>query len=692
MLQAYAIEKIRNIGIMAHIDAGKTTTTERILYYTGIVHRLGEVDDGAATMDWRVQEQERGITITSAATTCNWRDYQINLIDTPGHVDFTVEVERCLRVLDGAVAVFDAVAGVEPQSETVWRHADKHHIPRIAYLNKMDRVGADFFRSLEMICERLKVKAVPIQIPIGKEGSFQGMIDLISDRAIIYKDNLGEVIEMQDIPQELVMQKRRYREYLLEALAEINDQLIEKYLNGDLITEAEIKQAIRKGTVEQKIVPVLCGSSKRNKGVQALLDAIVEFLPSPLDMPPVTATEIDSGEAVECRTDDGEPLVALVFKIQVDSYGKLAFVRVYSGSLQAGTAVYNATKGRKERVGRLVKMCANSKNDVQTVHAGEIAAIIGLKDTVTGETLCTEEHSLLLEKMQFSEPVIERAIEPKSKDDQDRLGIALRRMAEEDPTFRAYTDSETKQTLIAGMGELHLEIIVDRLLREFNVNANVGRPQVSYKETITRTAKGEGKFIKQSGGHGQYGHVILEMQPLAPGEGYRFIDKTVGGVIPRAYMSSIDAGIKEFMQIGLLCGFPLVDIQAAVTGGSFHEVDSSEIAFKQAAIAACKNVARKARPVILEPIMKIEITLPREYMGDVIADLSARRGRVENTEAQGDIFVIRGVVPLESIFGYATDLRSFTQGRGSYMAQFSCYEQAPAEVVEQLTEKRSMSA
>lgn len=692
MLKTYAIEKIRNIGIMAHIDAGKTTTTERILYYTGIVHRLGEVDDGAATMDWRVQEQERGITITSAATTCNWRDYQINLIDTPGHVDFTVEVERCLRVLDGAVAVFDAVAGVEPQSETVWRHADKHRIPRIAYLNKMDRVGADFFRSLEMICERLKVKAVPIQIPIGKEGSFQGMIDLISDRAIIYKDNLGEVIEMQDIPQELVMQKRRYREYLLEALAEINDQLIEKYLNGDLITEAEIKQAIRKGTVEQKIVPVLCGSSKRNKGVQALLDAIVEFLPSPLDMPPVTATEIDSGEAVECRTDDGEPLVALVFKIQVDSYGKLAFVRVYSGSLQAGTAVYNATKGRKERVGRLVKMCANSKNDVQIVHAGEIAAIIGLKDTVTGETLCTEEHSLLLEKMQFSEPVIERAIEPKSKDDQDRLGIALRRMAEEDPTFRAYTDPETKQTLIAGMGELHLEIIVDRLLREFNVNANVGRPQVSYKETITRTAKGEGKFIKQSGGHGQYGHVILELQPLAPGEGYKFVDKTVGGVIPRAYMSSIDAGIKEFMQIGLLCGFPLVDIQAAVTGGSFHEVDSSEIAFKQAAIAACKNVARKARPVILEPIMKIEITLPREYMGDVIADLSARRGRVENTEAQGDIFVIRGVVPLESIFGYATDLRSFTQGRGSYMAQFSCYEQAPAEVVEQLTEKRSMSA
>ncbi len=692
MLGNFSLDKVRNIGIVAHIDAGKTTTTERILYYTGLVHRIGEVDDGAATMDWRIQEQERGITITSAATTCNWRDCQINLIDTPGHVDFTVEVERCLRVLDGAVAVFDAVAGVEPQSETVWRHADNHRIPRIAYINKMDRTGADFFRSVEMIRERLKANAVPIQIPIGREDTFQGMIDLIKDEAIFYRDDLGEVLEETKVPRELVEKKRFYREGLLEALAEFDDLLMEKYLNGDVITEAEIKRAIRKGTIEQRIVPVLCGSSKRNKGVQLLLDAIVDFLPSPLDLPPVTAIKPESGEVVECRVGDGEPLAALVFKVQADPYGKLVFVRIYSGRLESGKTVYNATKKRKERIGRLVKMHANYRQDIKEARAGDIAAVIGLKETVTGDTLCTEERQLQLEKMEFSEPVIACAIEPKTREDQDKLGIALHRLAEEDPTFRTYVDAETGQTLIAGMGELHLEIIVDRLHREFNVRADVGQPQVAYKETITLQAKGEGKYIKQSGGHGQYGHVVLELEPLAPGEGYRFVDKTVGGVIPKAYMPAIDAGIREAMLKGSLCGFPMVDIQATVTGGSFHEVDSSEIAFKLAAIAAFQNAVQKAKPVILEPIMRVEVVAPREYMGDIIGDLSARRGRIELTELKGDVCEIRASVPLEAMFGYATDLRSITQGRGTYTMQVFNYEQAPAEVVAELTRQRSKIA
>ncbi len=692
MAREYELDKIRNIGIMAHIDAGKTTTTERILYYTGLTHRIGEVDDGAATMDWRVQEQERGITITSAATSCVWRDCQLNLIDTPGHVDFTVEVERCLRVLDGAIAVFDAVAGVEPQSETVWRHADNHGIPRIAYLNKMDRTGADFYRSLQMICERLKVKAVPVQIPIGSEDSFRGMIDLVRDRALYYKDNLGEVIEEQETPAELREQKRRYREYLLEAVAEIDDRLMEKYLNGEPITGDEIRSAVRQGTLSRKIVPVLCGSSKRNKGVQPLLDAVVDYLPSPLDLPAVSATNQDTGEVVISTSDDGAPLLALVFKIQTDPYGKLSFVRIYSGTLEAGKTVYNATKRRRERIGRLVRMHANCRKDIPAAYAGEIPAIIGLKEAVTGDTLCSEEHPLLLERMEFSEPVICSAVEPRTKEDQDRLGVALHRLAEEDPTFRTYVDAETGQTLISGMGELHLEIIIDRLQREFNVNAVVGQPQVAYRETITRSAKGEGRFVKQSGGHGQFGHVLLELEPLATGEGYRFVDKTVGGVIPKEYMPAVEAGLQESMQKGMVSGSPMMDIQATVTGGSFHEVDSSEIAFKVAASMAFHQAASRANPVILEPVMRIEIAVPQEYMGDVIGDISSRRGRVEETLQQNGLQIIRCLAPLETMFGYATTLRSLTQGRGNYTMQFSHYEQARADVVAELARRGSKIA
>jgi elongation factor G len=692
MAREYQPDKIRNIGIMAHIDAGKTTTTERILYYTGLTHRIGEVDDGAATMDWRVQEQERGITITSAATSCVWRDCQINLIDTPGHVDFTVEVERCLRVLDGAVAVFDSVAGVEPQSETVWRHADKQGIPRIAYLNKMDRTGADFYRSLDMICDRLHVKAIPLQIPIGSEESFLGMIDLITDKALYYQDNLGEIIETLETPDDLREQKRLYREHMLEALSEVDDHLMEKYLSGEPISEEEIRAAIRKGTISRQIVPVLCGSSKRNKGVQPLLDAVVDYLPSPLDMPAVTATNPDTGEIIVAPADDGAPLLALVFKIQTDPYGKLSFIRIYSGTLEAGKTVYNATKKRRERIGRLVKMHANCRMDIPAAYAGEIPAIIGLKESVTGDTLCSEEYPMLLEQMEFSEPVISSAIEPRTKDDQDRLGIALHRLSEEDPTFRTFVNAETGQTLISGMGELHLEIIIDRLQREFNVNAVVGQPQVAYKETITRSAKAEGKFVKQSGGHGQYGHVVLELEPMATGEGYKFVDKTTGGSIPKEYMSSIDAGIREAMQKGLVSGSPMVDIQATVTDGSYHDVDSSEIAFKVAASMAFHNAASRAHPVILEPIMKIEAAMPQEYMGDVIGDFNSRRGRVEETEQQNGLQIVRGLAPLESMFGYVTSLRSITQGRATSTMQFSHYDQAPAHIVEELTRQGSKIA
>jgi elongation factor G len=685
MDKAKSLDKIRNIGIMAHIDAGKTTTTERILFYTGRVYRMGEVDEGSATMDWMKQEQERGITITAAATTCPWRGHVINLIDTPGHVDFTAEVERCLRVLDGAVVVFCAVAGVEPQTETVWRQADKYHIPRIAYLNKMDRVGADFFRVTQMIRQRLGANAVPIQIPIGCEDSFRGVVDLIKMKAVIYLDELGTVSKETEIPEELREQAKGCREQLLEALAELDENFMVKYLEGEEFSEEEIKAQIRKQTIDCRLVPVLCGSSLKNKGVQPLLDAIVDYLPAPTDVPPVKGHDPVSGEVRERKPDPEEPLAALAFKVQTDLYvGKLVFLRVYSGTLRSGTVVYNATKGKKERIGRLVRMHANHREDVDEVSAGDIAAAIGLKATITGDTLCTEEEPLVLEPMQFPDPVISVAIEPKTKADQDKMGVALHRLTEEDPTFRVYTDRETGQTLIAGMGELHLEIIIDRLCREFNVDAHVGKPQVAYKETITRKARGEGRYIKQTGGRGQYGHVVLEIEPLSSGEGFQFEDQTTGGIIPKEFIPAIEAGVKEAMETGILAGYPVVGVRVLLVGGSYHEVDSSEIAFKIAASQAFRAAAEKGRPVLLEPIMKVEITVPEEYLGDVIGDFNARRGRIEATELRGTLQVIKGYVPLAETFGYATVLRSLTQGRGSSVMQFSHYEQVPSAVAEKL--------
>lgn len=683
------LEKIRNIGIMAHIDAGKTTTTERILFYTGRVYRIGEVDDGAATMDWMVQEQERGITIMSAATACRWRDFIINIIDTPGHVDFTAEVERSLRVLDGAVAIFDAVAGVEPQSETVWKQADRYGIPRIAYLNKMDRMGADFFRSVETIQKRLQANAVPVQLPIGSEGSFRGVIDLVRDKAIVYQDELGTSFVETSIPEELVAEKRFYREHLLEALAEFDDQLMVNYLDGERITEKQIKAAIRKGTLACKFVPVLCGTSFHNKGVQPLIDAIVDYLPSPLDVPPVRGVDPETGDAIERKVGDGEPLAALAFKVQADSYvGKLVFLRIYSGMLKTGDVIYNATKKKKERIGRLLRMHANHRQDVEDAYTGEIIAAVGLKGTVTGDTLCQENEPIILEAMSFPDPVISVAIEPKTKADQERIGAALHRLAEEDPTFRTYTDNETGQTLISGMGELHLEIIVDRLCREFHVEANVGKPQVAYKETIKRKARGEGKYIRQTGGHGQYGHVVLEIEPLPAGKGFEFEDRTTGGIIPKEFLAAISTGIKEAMESGVLAGYPVVDVKAMLVGGSYHEVDSSEIAFKIAGAMAFRDAAEKSRTVLLEPVMRIEITVPVEYFGDVLGDFNSRRGRIEETELDGNHQVIRGLVPLAEMFDYATDLRSITQGRGNYVMQYDRYEQAPQDVSAQLLKSR----
>jgi elongation factor G len=678
-------EKIRNIGIMAHIDAGKTTTTERILFYSGRVFRIGEVDDGAATMDWMVQEQERGITIMSAATTCQWRDFIINIIDTPGHVDFTTEVERSLRVLDGAVAVFDAVAGVEPQSETVWRQADTYHIPRMAYLNKMDRVGADFHRAVAMIRKRLQANAVPVQLPIGSEDSFRGIIDLVKDTAIIYQDELGMDFIEVPVPEEFVSEKRLYREHLLESLAEFDDQLLTDYLEGEKITDCQIMAAIRKGTLACRFIPVLCGTSFHNKGVQPLLDAITNYMPSPLEVPPVEGKDPETDDLIYRKVDDHEPLAALAFKVQTDSYvGKLVFLRIYSGSLKTGDIVYNATKGKKERIGRLLKMHANHRQDIQEAFAGEIVAAVGLKETATGDSLCAEGHPIILESISFPEPVITVAIEPKTKADQDRIGTALHRLAEEDPTFRTFTNHETGQTLIAGMGELHLEIIIDRLLREFHVEANVGKPQVAYKETISRNARGEGKYIKQTGGHGQYGHVILEVEPLPTGKGFEFEDRTTGGIIPKEFMPAISNGIQEAMDSGILAGYPMVDMRAILVGGSYHEVDSSELAYKIAGALALRDAVEKGKVVLLEPIMKIEITVPEEYMGDVIGDFGSRRGRIETTELQGNYQVVKGKGPLAEMFGYATDLRSLTQGRGNYVMQYNHYERASAEVVEQL--------
>ncbi|ABO48761.1 translation elongation factor 2 (EF-2/EF-G) [Desulforamulus reducens MI-1] len=690
MARQFPLERTRNIGIMAHIDAGKTTTTERILFYTGRVHKIGEVHDGAATMDWMVQEQERGITITSAATTAQWNGHRVNIIDTPGHVDFTVEVERSLRVLDGAVAVFCSVGGVEPQSETVWRQADKYGVPRLAYINKMDRVGADFFNGMDMIKNRLGANPVAIQLPIGSEDRFKGIVDLVTKKAIVYIDDLGTNSETTDIPADMVDQVEEYREKLLEAVAESDEELMMKYLEGEELTEEEIKVAIRKATLAVKITPVICGSSFKNKGVQSLLDAIVDYLPAPTDVPPIQGVNPDTGTEDQRISSDNEPFAALAFKIMTDPYvGKLSYFRVYSGTLKSGSYVLNSTKGKKERVGRILQMHANHREEIPEVYAGDIAAAVGLKDTTTGDTLCDEKSLIILESMEFPDPVIHVAIEPKTKADQDKMGVALSKLSEEDPTFKVRTDEETGQTIIAGMGELHLEIIVDRLLREFKVQANVGRPQVAYKETIRKAVKAEGKFVRQSGGKGQYGHVWIELEPLeAGGPGYEFVNKIVGGVVPREYIAPVDNGIKEAMENGILAGYQMVDIKATLYDGSYHEVDSSEMAFKIAGSMAFKNGAQKANPVLLEPIFKVEVTVPEEYMGDVIGDLNSRRGRIEEMGQRGNARIVSAFVPLAEMFGYATDLRSKTQGRGTYSMQHDHYEEVPKNIAEGIIAKR----
>jgi len=687
----YPLDKVRNIGIMAHIDAGKTTTTERILFYTGKTHRLGEVHDGAATMDWMVQEQERGITITSAATTCEWKGHNINIIDTPGHVDFTMEVERSLRVLDGAVAVFCSVGGVEPQSETVWRQADKYGVPRIAFINKMDRVGADFFRGVDMIRTRLGANPLPIQIPIGSEDTFRGVVDLVTKKAVIYTDDLGTQSAETDVPEDLVDTVEEYRTKMIEAVAELDEELMMKYLEGEELTEAEIRAGIRKGTLATKFTPVLCGSAFKNKGVQLLLDAVVYYLPSPVDLPPVKGTAVGDNQTVlERKSADDEPFAALAFKIMADPYvGKLAFFRVYSGTLKSGSYVLNSTKNKRERFGRLLKMHANYREDIDMVSAGDIAAVVGLKDISTGDTLCDEKNPIVLESMEFPDPVIDIAIEPKTKADQDKLGLSLARLAEEDPTFKVRIDHETGQTVISGMGELHLEIIVDRLLREFKVEANVGKPQVAYRETIRTKVQAEGKFVRQSGGRGQYGHVWLELEPLEPGTGFVFENKIVGGVVPKEYIAPVEAGIREAMQSGVLAGYPVVDVKATLFDGSYHEVDSSEMAFKVAASMAFKEGSKKANPVILEPIMKVEITTPEEYMGDIMGDFNSRRGRIEGMEMRAGAQVIRGHVPLSEMFGYATNLRSISQGRASYSMQFSHYEEVPRNIADEIISSQS---
>ena len=685
MARDYPIDKTRNIGIMAHIDAGKTTTTERILFYTGRVHKIGEVHDGAATMDWMVQERERGITITSAATTCHWKEHRINIIDTPGHVDFTVEVERSLRVLDGAVSVFCSVGGVEPQSETVWRQADGYKVPRIAYVNKMDRTGANFALVVKMMRERLGASALPIQLPIGAEDQFIGMVDLVELEAIRYIDDLGTHGENTEIPSEMMDEVEAAREELIEALAEIDEDFMMKYLEGEEISTEEIHSILRKGTVSAKIVPVLCGSSFKNKGVQPLLDAVVRYLPAPSDLPPVTGTHLETEEPISRELTDDAPFSALAFKIMTDPYvGKLAFFRVYSGTLKAGSYVYNSTKGRRERVGRILQMHANHREERDVVYSGEIAAAVGLRNTVTGDTLCTEEEPVVLESLVFPEPVIDRAIEPKTKADQDRLTIGLQRLAEEDPTFQVRSDEETGQTIISGMGELHLEVIVDRMLREFNVQANVGQPQVAYRESITKAVRSEGRFVRQSGGRGQYGHVVLEIEPGERGSGFEFESKIVGGVIPREFIPAVEAGVKEAVMSGVLAGYPVVDVKVAAVDGSYHEVDSSEIAFKIAGSLGVREGIRKAEPVLLEPIMKVEVVTPEEFLGDVLGNLNARRGKVEGMESRGPAQLIQAMVPLREMFGYATDLRSMTQGRATYVMTFSHYDNVPVSIAEEL--------
>jgi len=683
-LSRFSLQNTRNIGIMAHIDAGKTTTTERVLYYTGVTYKIGEVHDGTAVMDWMVQEQERGITITSAATTCYWKDCKINIIDTPGHVDFTIEVERSLRVLDGAVAVFDTVAGVEPQSETVWRQANKYEVPRIAFMNKMDRVGADFFMSVGSMVERLDANPVPVQIPIGAEDAFRGPIDLVTMKAMYYDDEtLGASYTEGDIPENLLPLAREYREKMIESLADIDDAIMEKYLNKEEIGAEEIKAVLRRGTLERKLTPVICGTAFRNKGVQLLLDAIVDYLPSPIDIPPVAGTVPGSDSVIVRQASDKDPFAAIAFKVMTDPFvGQLTFIRVYSGVLSAGSYVYNSTKDTKERVGRLLKMHANKREELKEVSAGDIAAVVGLKHTLTGDTLCDDKQPIILEIMEFPEPVMSVAIEPKTKADQEKLSQSLAKLTQEDPSFRVSFNEETNQTIISGMGELHLEIIVDRLLREFKVGASVGKPQVAYKETIRNSSKAEGKFIRQTGGRGQYGHVYIEIEPLEPGKGFEFENKVVGGTIPREYIPAVEKGIRESADRGILAGYPIVDIKARLYDGSYHDVDSSEMAFKIAGSMAFKEAIKNAKPVLLEPIMSLEIVTPEEYMGDVIGDLNSRRGRIINIEKRGNVQVIKGQAPLAEMFGYATDLRSKTQGRATYTMQFSHYNEVPKGVSE----------
>ncbi len=691
MARKTPIEKVRNIGIAAHIDAGKTTTTERILYYTGISHKIGEVHEGAATMDWMEQEKERGITITSAATTCFWRDHQINIIDTPGHVDFTIEVERSMRVLDGAVAVFCAVGGVQPQSETVWRQANKYHVPRIVFVNKMDRIGADFFEVERQIRDRLKANPVPIQIPIGAEDNFRGVVDLVEMRGIVWDDEtMGAKYEVIEIPEELREKAEEYREKLIEAVAETDEELLEKYLGGEELTVEEIKKGIKKGTLDMSITPMLCGSAFKNKGVQTLLDAVVDYLPAPTEVDWIKGIDPKTGEEVSVESTDNGPFAALAFKIMTDPFvGQLSFIRVYRGQIASGSYVLNSTKGKKERVGRLLKMHANKREEIKELPAGEIGAVVGLKYTLTGDTLCDENHPVILEKMEFPEPVISVAVEPKTKADQEKMATALAKLAEEDPSFRVHTDEETGQTIISGMGELHLEIIVDRMKREFKVDAEVGQPQVAYRETIKTPVEQEYKYAKQTGGRGQYGHVFIKLEPQEPGKGYEFVNQITGGVIPKEYIPAVDKGIQEAMQNGVVAGYPVVDVKATLYDGSYHEVDSSEMAFKIAGSMAFKEAAKKANPVLLEPIMKVEVEVPEEYMGDVIGDINRRRGQVQSMEDRGGNKIVNAMVPLAEMFGYSTDLRSFTQGRGTYSMEFDHYEEVPRNVAEEIIKKRN---
>ncbi|HZN51939.1 MAG TPA: elongation factor G [Methylomirabilota bacterium] len=691
MERQYSLERTRNIGIMAHIDAGKTTTTERILYYTGRSYKIGEVHEGTATMDWMVQEQERGITITSAATTCFWRDCRVNIIDTPGHVDFTVEVERSLRVLDGAVAILDAVSGVEPQTETVWRQADKYRVPRIIYVNKMDRVGADYYQCIDMVRSRLGAHPVPLQIPIGREDQYRGLVDLIDEIGLVWDDDddsLGKEYTKIAVPADLQEQVKEYREKMIEGLAEVDEHLMEKYVHGEPITPAELKAAVRKGTITMKLFPVLCGASFKNKGVQALLDSVIDYLPSPLDIPAVQGINPETKETEERKADDDAPFAALAFKIMNDQHvGQLVFLRVYSGTLEAGSGVYNSTKDKKERVGRLLRMHANKKEEVEAVAAGDIAAAIGLKLTTTGDTLCDPDRPIVLESMTFPDPVIAVAIEPKTRADEEKLGTSLSRLALEDPTFRVTSDEETAQTLIHGMGELHLEIIVDRLLREFKVEANVGKPQVAYRETVRKHAEAQGRYVRQTGGRGQYGDVYLEVEPNEAGKGFEFENKIVGGSVPREYIPAVEKGIREALDTGVLAGYPIVDIKVRLTDGSYHEVDSSEMAFKIAASMGFKEACRKAKPVLLEPVMDVEVVTPEEYMGAIVGDLNSRRGRIASMEARGSSQVIRASVPLGQMFGYATEMRSMTQGRATYTMQFARYEEVPPGISEEIMAK-----